>query len=223
MNVALTPTVVASSGSKLLMRSSLKNRTTTSRSIANTAASFHTAPGTRPPSASAAIVSVAPYNTQPGSRSTLSAARTIMINPIANSAVNTTPIDADSSTLPNLETHCVSTAVSTPTTAAPMNIGTLSRLPVMRNAAASPGSTAWEMASPIMLILRSTRKLPSSAQAMAQRTPAAMIQPSICQDQMMEATVNIVTYVRPRSSAAPYLESHVDLVAPFFLMIRRPP
>src|ERR1051325_6962700 len=106
-----------------------------------------------------------------------------MTSPSANSDVNTTPIDAPSSTLPIVRIHSVSSAVSTPTTTAPTNIGQLLRLPLMKNAAASPGNTAGLIASPSILIRRKTRKWPSSAAATALNTPAATIQPSSVQFQ----------------------------------------
>src|SRR5688572_28110855 len=127
---------------------------------------------------SSGVSSMAPYRTQPGSRSTLSAACTTSTRPSAKRPVKTTPMLAPSSTLPKPRIHSVKSAVSSPTIAAPMNIGRLARLFVTRKATASPGSTAWEMASPIMLIFRSTRNGPSSALARAQSAPAAMIQPS---------------------------------------------
>ena len=46
---------------------------------------------------------------------------TIMTSPNAKSEVNTTPIDAPSSTLPKSRIHCVNKAVSTPTRTAPRN------------------------------------------------------------------------------------------------------
>ncbi len=76
---------------------------------------------------SSGVSSMAPYSTQPGSRSTRSAACTIMISPRANKPVKTTPIAAPSSTLPYPRIHSVANAVSTPTAAAPRNIGRLSR------------------------------------------------------------------------------------------------
>ena len=81
--------------------------------------------------------------------------------------VNTTPIAAPRSTLPAWWMSCVNAAVSTPASAAPTRITAVSRLSITRKAAAMPGSTAWLMASPIMLMRRSTRKLPISAHAMA--------------------------------------------------------
>jgi hypothetical protein len=57
-------------------------------------------------------------------------------------------------------------------------MGRLSREAEKMKAAAMPGSTAWEMASPIMLILRSTRKLPGSAHAHEQSTAMTMTHPS---------------------------------------------
>ena len=76
---------------------------------------------------------------------------------MAKSVVKTTPIEAFWSNLPKLCIHCVNTAVNTPMTAAPRNMGTLSRLWVIRKAMAKPGRMAWLIASPIMLIRRSTR------------------------------------------------------------------
>ena len=59
-----------------------------------------------------------------------------------------------------------------------MNMGKLALVPVMK-AIASPGRTAWLIASPIMLIFLSTKKQPGSAQATAQRTPTITIQVSV--------------------------------------------
>ena len=49
--------------------------------------------------------------------------------------------------------------------------------------AAKPGKIAWLIASPSMLILRSTRKLPTSAAETAHSIPATTIQPSSAQFQ----------------------------------------
>mgnify|MGYP001122041144 CR=1 FL=1 len=59
-----------------------------------------------------------------------------------------------------------------------MNMTTLPRLSVTMKAMASPGRTAWLMASPIMLCLRSTKKQPKREQATAARAPVVMIQVS---------------------------------------------
>ena len=63
--------------------------------------------------------------------------------------------------------HSVKNAVHTPTVAAPKNIGKLDRLPVTKNAIAKPGSTACVIASPNMLMRRSTRKFPTIEQETA--------------------------------------------------------
>jgi len=65
--------------------------------------------------------------------------------------------------------------VSKPMEAAPISTGNPVLEPVIKNAATMPGSIACEMASLIMEVLRTIRKDPANAQAMAVRHPVTMI------------------------------------------------
>ena len=59
-----------------------------------------------------------------------------------------------------------------PAHAAPTNIAVIERVPVMRNPATNPGSTACATASPVIASLRSTRKFPSVPQATSAQSSA---------------------------------------------------
>jgi hypothetical protein len=58
--------------------------------------------------------------------------------------------------------------------AAPISIGQAARVPVIKKAMTMPGSATWLTASPIRLCRRSTRKLPSRAQATEASTPISI-------------------------------------------------
>ena len=94
--------------------------------------------------------------------------------PPANIAVKITPIAAPGSIRPTRRTTSISTTASTAATAAPIIMGHVDTAPVTRNAATIPGSTTWEIASPISACRRSSRKFPGKAQAIAASTPITM-------------------------------------------------
>ena len=67
----------------------------------------------------------------------------------------------------------------------------------MKNAAANPGSTACEMASPSMLMRRSTKKLPGIAAATPHKQPTRIGKPSSDHDRSMASFIATHSRLHP--------------------------
>ena len=82
-------------------------------------------------------------------------------------------------------------------TAAPINIASGARLCVSRNAIARPGNTVWLIASPIMLIRRSTSNAPGNAHATAHKLPMTIVQVSLISQFIVQVASRKVTSREP--------------------------
>jgi hypothetical protein len=100
----------------------------------------------------------------------------INIIPKAKSQVKVTPIEASDCTRPLLCRYSIRNELNKPTLPAPISTGKPVLDPVSRNADTIPGKTAWEIASLSIDILRSTKKVPANAQAIAVIDPVNIIQ-----------------------------------------------
>src|SRR5690606_17066395 len=121
--------------------------------------------------------------------------------PSAKKAVKTMPIDESSFVLLNRLTTLMNTADRSPAAKAASRSWEISTLPVSMKATTTPGSTAWDSASPISAMRRSTTKQPSTPHA----TPTSTLQAVSChhrsvngvshRDQSTSATIGNIGFL----------------------------